>query len=108
MISTYSVGATRETSARRARGIAAGAFALATMLAPLGAWGMDSTPRLTLARAGNVLPLPPIPYLESMRWMSWKPDAPVFKTDILLLPDKFQPGHLQLPSEQERSLPRVS
>ena len=108
MISTYSVRSTRDTSGRRARRLVAGAFALATMLAPLGAWGMDSPSRLALDRAGNLLPLPPIPYLESMRWMSWKPDAPVFKTDILLLPDNIQPGHLQLPSEHERSLPRVS
>ena len=107
MISTYSVRATRETSGRRARRIVAGAFALATMLAPLGAWGMNSTPRPALDGA-NLLPLPPVPYLESMRWMSWKPDAPVFKTDILLLPDNIQPGHFRLPSEQERSLPRVS
>jgi hypothetical protein len=106
MISTYSVRSTRDTSGRRARRLVAGAFALATMLAPLGAWGMDSTPRPALDRAGNLLPLPPIPYLESMRWMSWKPDAPVFKTDILLLPDNIQPG--LLPSEQERILPRVS
>jgi len=107
MINRYSARATRETSGRRARRIVAGAFALATMLAPLGAWGMSSTPRPALDGAGNLLPLPPIPYLESMRWMSWKPDAPVFKTDILLLPDNVQPGHL-LPSEQERSLLRVS
>jgi hypothetical protein len=40
--------------------------------------------------------------------MSWKPEAPIFKTDILLWPDYVQPGHLQLPSEHERSLPRVS
>jgi hypothetical protein len=106
MISTYSVRATRDTSGRRARWLVAGAFALATMLAPLGAWGMDSTPRPALDRAGNPLPLP-IPYLDSMRWMSWKSDAPVFKSDILLLPDNIQPGYFQLPSEQGRSLPRV-
>jgi hypothetical protein len=107
MIGTYSVRATRETSGRRARRIVAGAFALATMLAPLGAWGLDSTPRPLLDRAGNLLPLPPIPYLDSMRWMSWKPSAPLFKTDTLLLPDNKQPG-LQFPFEPERSRPRVS
>ena len=87
MISTYSVRATRETPGKRARRIVAGAFALATMLLPLGTWGMDSSPRLALDSVGSLLPLPPIPYLESMRWMNWKPDAPVFKTDILLWPD---------------------
>ena len=108
MISKYSVRPTRDISGQRACRIVAGAFALATMVAPLGAWSMDSTPRPALDRAGNLLRLPPIPYLESMRWMSWKPDAPVFKTDILLLPDNVRPGHLQLSSEHERSLPRVS
>jgi hypothetical protein len=108
MISTYSVRGTRKTSGQRARRIVAGAFALATMLAPLGASAMNNTPRLALDRARNLLPMPPIPCLESMRWMSWKPEAPIFKTDILLWPDYVQPGHLQLPSEHERSLPRVS
>ena len=87
MISTYSVRPTRRTSGQPAHRIVAGAFALATMLAPLGAWGMSSTSRLALDRAGDLLALPPIPYLDSMRWMNWKPDAPVFKTDILLWPD---------------------
>ena len=108
MIRTYTPACTRaETSGRRTRRIVAGALALTTMLLPLGAWGMDSTPRPLLDRAGNLLPLPPIPYLDSMRWMSWKPSAPLFKTDTLLLPDNMQPG-LQLPFEHERSRPRVS
>ena len=109
MTSTYSVRAARvETLGRRARSIVAGAFAFATMLLPLGASGMDSTPGRAFDTPGNVLPLPPIPYLESMRWMNWKPEAPVFQTDFLLLPDKIRPGLLPLPSGHERSLPRVS
>jgi hypothetical protein len=109
MIRSYTLGFARaETSERRARRIVAGAFAMATMFLPLSAWGMDSTPRPALDRAGKLLPLPPIPYLESMRWMSWKPSAPLFKTDTLLLPDNMQPGLFQIPSEHERSLPRVS
>jgi hypothetical protein len=93
---------------RRARSIVAGAFAFATMLLPLGASGMDSTSGRAFDTPGNVLPLPPIPYLESMRWMNWKPEAPVFKTDFLLLPDNIRPGLLQLPSGHEQSLPRVT
>lgn len=65
---------------------------------------MDSTPRLLFDRAGDLLPLPPIPYLDSMRS---KPSAPLFKTDTLLLPDNMQPG-LQLSFEHERSHPRMS
>ncbi|KRR26194.1 hypothetical protein CQ14_21165 [Bradyrhizobium lablabi] len=107
MISNPVLGSA-EKCQNRIRRIVAGAVALATMLMPLGAWGMDSTPKLAFDRSGNLLPLPPIPYLESMRWMSWKPSAPVFKTDTLLLPDVPQPGLFQIPSGHERGLPRVS
>ena len=98
---------TRKNSVRSKR-ILAGAFALAAMQMPLGAFGMDSSPRLTIDRAGNMLPLPPIPYLDSMRWMSWKPAAPLFKVDTLLLQDGAQPGFFRFPSDYERNLPRVS
>jgi hypothetical protein len=77
------------------------------MLLPLGAFGMDSTPR-TVDPASNLLPLPPIPYLDSMRWMSWKPSAPIFKTDTLLLPDGAQPGFFRIPSPYDGGLPRMS
>jgi hypothetical protein len=93
---------------RRTRRIFAGALALAATLLPIGASAMDSTPKPAVDRTGNLLPLPPIPYLDSMRWMSWKPAAPLFKIDTLLLPDRAQPGFLVLPSEYERSLPRMS
>jgi hypothetical protein len=101
------VSARAETSERTPR-IVAGAFALAAMLLPLGAFGMDSTPRQTVDRAGDLLPLPPIPCLDSMRWISWKPSAPLFKVDTLLLPDSAQPGLFRLPSDHERNLPGVS
>jgi hypothetical protein len=55
-----------------------------------------------------VLPLPPIRYTDSMRWMDWKPSAPVFKVDMLLLPDSTRPGMFRLPSDYEPDLPRVS
>jgi hypothetical protein len=74
---------------RRGRRIVAGTFALA-MLLPTGAIGMDSTPKETSDRTGYLLPLPPIRRLESMRWMDWKPSAPVFKVDTLL-PDSTYP-----------------
>ena len=103
------VSARAERSQGRIRGIGGCAIALLTLLLPLGAWGMDNTPtRLPLDRAGNLLPLPPIPYLESMRWMNWKPSAPLFKTDTLMLPDSAQPGFFRIPFEYERSLPRMS
>jgi len=78
-----------------------------TMLLPTGAPGMDSAPKGTFDRTGFVLPLPSIRYLDSMRWMDWKPSAPVFKIDTLLLPDSTQPGVFRLPSDYERDLLRV-
>jgi hypothetical protein len=92
----------------RSRRIVAGAFAYAAMLLPLGAFGMDSTPSRTVDHAGNVLPIPPIPYLDSMRWMSWKPSAPLLKVDTLLLPGSHPSRRLPLSSDYGRTLPRVS
>ena len=103
------VSARAEKSGSRTRRIIAGAFALlaATML-PFGAFGMDSPSKLDTDRAGNLLPLPPIPYLESMQWMSWKPSPPLFMIDTLLAPGIEPAGRFQLPSEYERTLPRIS
>lgn len=109
MIRNLALGSARaEKSQSRIRRIVAGVFALAALLMPLGAWGMDSTPKLALDRSADLLPLPPIPYLESMRWMSWKPGASVFKTDTLPLPNGPQPGLFQIPFGYGRVLPRVS
>lgn len=104
---TTLVSAPAETSGHTRR-IVAGVFALAAMLLPLGAFGMDSAPRQTVDRAGNLLPFPPIPHLDSMRWMSWKPSAPIFKIDTLLLPDGAQPSFFRIPSPYDRGLPRMS
>ena len=100
------VSAVMETL-RRHRRVVARSFALA-MLLPSSAFAIDSTPKQTFDRTGYVMPLPPIRYLDSMRWMDWKPSAPVFKVDTLLLPDGPQPGVFRLPSDYERNLPRVS
>jgi hypothetical protein len=94
-----------ETRGRCGR-VVAGSFALA-MLLPASAFAVDS-PRMTTDGADYGLPLPPIRYLDSMRWMDWKPSAPAFKVDTLLLPDNTQPGVFRLPSDYERNLPRVS
>ena len=93
-----------ETFARR-RKIAAGTLALAILL-PIGARAMDSPQ--TPAQAGYALPLPPIWYLDTMRWMDWKPSVPVFKVDTLLLPDGTQPGMFRLPVDYAPDLSRVS
>ena len=117
MIRTRTLDSARaETFGRRTQKIVAGAFALATMLLPFGAWGMDGSPRLAMDgspklamdTAGHLLPLPPIPYLDSMRWMNWKPSTPIFKVDTLLLLDSARPGLFRMPTEYDRGLPRVS
>jgi hypothetical protein len=92
---------------RRGRWAVVGTTALA-MLLPSSTFAMDSTPRQPFDPAGRVLPLPPVHYLDSMRWMDWKPGTPVFNVDTLLLPDSTQPGILRLPSDYERGLPHVS
>ena len=89
------------------RKIVAGVFAL-MMLVPFGAFGMDRASRRPADQAGNLLPLRPIPYLHSMRWMSWKPSAPPSKVDTLLLPDSPKSGFFRLPSDYERDLLRLS
>jgi hypothetical protein len=91
----------------RGRRIVAGTFALA-LLVPTAASAMDNAPKGTFGRESYLLPLPSIRYLDSMRWMDWKPSAPVFKVDTLLVPDSAQPGVFRLPSDYERGLPRVS
>ena len=101
------VSAQSETFRRSVRTLVAGALGLTALLVPVGAWGLDSSPKQTVNRTDQ-LPLPPIPYSESMRWTSWKPNAPLFKVDTLLLPDGAQPGHFRLPSDYERDLPQVS
>ena len=100
------VSARAETS-RHARRIFAASFALAAMILPAGGFGMDSTPRQTVDQAGNLLPLPPIPYLDSMRWMSWTPNGPIFKIDTLLVPDGDHPCFFRIPAASDRALPKV-
>lgn len=92
---------------RRARIIVAGAIALA-LLVPTGANAMDSAPKGTFGRDSHLLPLPSIRYLDSMRWMDWKPSTSVLKVDTLLLPDSSQPGVFRLPPDYARDLPRAS
>ncbi|WKA26085.1 hypothetical protein [Bradyrhizobium roseum] len=92
---------------RRRRWMVAGTLAFA-MLLPSNALAMNTTPRQAFDQASHALPLPPVRYLDSMRWMDWKPGAPIFKVDTLLLPNGIQPGIFRLPSDDGQDLPRVS
>ena len=78
-----------------------GALALAATLFPLSAWGTDN-PKLDADQTGKIVPLPPVPYLESMQWMNWNLSPPVFKIDTLLSPLGRPPGSFQLPAEDDR------
>lgn len=89
-------------SSRQKLLIAALAFGL---LVPSDTFAMDSPPRQ--GDDSRWLSLPPVPHLETMRWMNWTPSASIFKVDTLLVPDVLQPGKLRLP-EIEAGLSRAS
>lgn len=61
------------------------AIGSAISLAAFGAYGMES-PRAPEAKQGAFtgLPLPPIPYLNTMPWLIWKPATATMKVDTLL------------------------
>jgi hypothetical protein len=108
LIARQTIGSARAETLRRSRFIVAGAFALAAMLLPNAALGMDSAPQQTAARAADLLPLPPIRYLDSMRWMDWQPSVPALKVDTLLLPDGTRPGKFRFPPNDEYDLAHLS
>lgn len=59
----------------------------AISMTAFGAYGMES-PRgaETAQSAFTGLPLPAIPYLDTMPWMKWQPEPAKMKIDILLPP----------------------
>ena len=59
----------------------------AISMSAFGAYGTES-PRGadTGQSAFTGLPLPPIPYLDTMPWMKWQPEPAKMKIDILLPP----------------------
>jgi hypothetical protein len=108
MTKNHALVSARAETSRRIRRILAGALAFGAGLLPFGAFAMNGTQRLAVDQAGNVLPLPAVPHLDSMRWMSWKPIVPLFKVDTLLLPDSTKPGSLRIPTDHARDLPHMS
>jgi hypothetical protein len=75
-------------------------LASALTLPSLAAWGMESPPRQVTAKAGEMLPLPPIRYLDSMPWMNWKVSArtPTLKIDIAHVPEHHALGYPEIAS----------
>jgi hypothetical protein len=83
-------------------------LASALAMPSLAAWGMDSSPRTAAAKPNDMLPLLPIPYLESTPWMKWKATAPTLRIDTLMAPAVTPWGILQNPQDRERASPAFS
>lgn len=82
-----------ETIRRLRQRLLALAMGGAISLSAFGAYGVES-PRDTQP-AQDVftgLPLPPIPYLDTMPWLKWQPAAATMKIDILLPPTSAPTG----------------
>jgi hypothetical protein len=56
--------------------------------------------------AVDMLPLPPIPYLDAIPWMKW--NAPTLKIDTLMVPSITPWGILQTPQDRARARPSFS
>jgi hypothetical protein len=74
----------------------------------LAAWGVGSSPKQAAARTGDLLPLPPIRYLDSMPWMNWNTSAPTLRIDTLISPSVTPWGDLQTPQDRAKASPTFS
>src|SRR5690348_818637 len=84
-LDTFSARA--ETNHNLRRALLALAMGSAMSLTAFGAYGVESPLRVeTSQSAFTGLPLPPIPYLDTMPWMEWQPEAVKMKIDTLLPP----------------------
>jgi hypothetical protein len=80
------------------------AIAAAALSMPaLAAWGMDSPHHGQPSRpAAAQIKFPPIPYIDSMPWMTWQANVNAFKTDVLLSPPPGPSGIMLTPEEYHR------
>jgi hypothetical protein len=83
-------------------------LASALTLPSLAAWGMESSRQQAAAKPGDVLPLPPIRYLDSMPWMNWNVSAPTLRIDTLMSPSITPWGILQAPQDRAKTSPTFS
>jgi hypothetical protein len=74
-------------------------LASALTLPSLAAGGTESSPERAMARAGDMLRLPPIRHLDSMPWMNWKASAPTLRIDTLMSPSFTPWGVLKSPQD---------
>jgi hypothetical protein len=99
----------RKTPTRRVlRHLLTALLASALAMPSMAAWGMDSSPRTAAAKPGDMLPLPPIPYLESTPWMKWSAGAPTLRIDTLMAPTVTPWGILQNRQDRAKASPTFS
>ena len=114
MILDHTIGSARaekhkEAIARRiVRNLLTALMASALTLPSLAAREMDSSPKQTAAKAGDMMPLPPIRYLDSMPWMNWNTSAPTLRIDTLMSPTVTPWGILQIPQDRAKASPTFS
>jgi hypothetical protein len=93
---------------RIVRNLLTALLASALTLPSLAAWGIDSLPKQAAAKAGDMMPLPPIRYLDSMPWMNWNTSAPTLRIDTLMSPTVTPWGILQIPQDRANASPTFS
>jgi hypothetical protein len=80
----------------------AATVAAAVLSAPA-AWGMDSPHQQQASHTAVAqIKFPPIPYIDSMPWMTWQANVNAFKTDVLLSPPPGPSGIMLTPEEYHR------
>ncbi len=95
----------RTKTRKLARDLLAGVLSLASF----SAYGIeDSRPGLPAASSSPQIILPPIPYLDTMPWLTWAPAGRSMKVDTLLLPGLSPSGIDFRPAENGRSTPALS
>jgi hypothetical protein len=103
MIKDQTIGSARaekdRANSRIIRRLMAALLASALTLPSLAAWGTESSRERVVARADDMLRLPPIPYLDSMPWMNWKTSAPTLRIDTLMSPSVTPWGVLKSPRD---------
>ncbi|MCA6122067.1 hypothetical protein J6500_09180 [Bradyrhizobium sp. WSM 1704] len=83
----HTFSARTETNRNLRRHLLALVLGGAMSLTAFGAYGLEHPQGADATQtAFTGLPLPPIPYLDTMPWLKWQPAAATMKIDILLPP----------------------
>ncbi len=103
MIKDQTIGSARaekdRANSRIIQSLMTALLASVLTLPSLTAWGRESAPERAVVRAGDILRLPPIRYLDSMPWMNWKASAPTLRIDTLMSPSVTPWGVLKSPED---------